>query len=150
MINVNGLGTTASAWPSANQMRCCSFIVDDTVTVTQLGTIVSTQSGNLDLGIYDEAGNKIVSSGSTAVGVAGPQFVNITDTTLTPGHYNMAMACDNIIANFNRLSLANADVNRLCGVKQMASAFPLPSTLTFAGPGNGIFHIVMGFAGTVA
>jgi hypothetical protein len=104
------------------------------VTVYQLagfnGTVVS---GNIDLGIYDANGGRLVSAGSTAqAGTTAAQVIDITDTLLTPGVYYLAQSADNITATVHGSNLGN-QVLAACGVVQMLSAFPLPTTATFAG-----------------
>jgi hypothetical protein len=121
----------AAVWPSANRAIYCGVMVPEPLTIYQLGTQVTTQSGNLDIGIYDEQGNKLVSSGSTTVAAAGVQLVNVADTDLTPGLYFLALAVDNITAAFLRAApgLPSTRV-ALCG--QEAAAFPLPASFTYA------------------
>jgi len=97
--------------------------------------IVSTQSGNCDVGIYDELGNRLVSSGSTAVGVAGIQVIDIADTALTPGVYFLAMNVDNTTALFNSSSTPTGLQLQTCGMQQQAlGSVTLPSSATFANP----------------
>lgn len=107
------------------------FYLEQGRLAQKMGVQVMTQSGNLDVGIYNESGTKLVSSGSTAVAAAGLQVLDIADTVLNPGTYYMAMAVDNVTAAFKRTSLT-APMGRVCGVRQQASAFALPSTATFA------------------
>jgi hypothetical protein len=51
----------------------------------------ATASGNMDVGIYDYAGTRLVSSGSTAQsGTSAFQDFDITDTLLGPGIFYLA------------------------------------------------------------
>ncbi len=120
-----------AVWPSANRAYYFPVTVDDFVTVFQLGINVTVQAGNVDVGIYDEQGNRLVSSGSTTVGAAGIQLFNITDTNLAPGGYYLAMCCsDATTAAFTRV-VAAAPVQEALGVKQQdPGSVVLPATWT--------------------
>lgn len=128
--------TAASAWVTANLGIFAPVVVRRTMTVYQLGWINGgTASGNLDVGIYDRNLNLLTSAGSTAQGtISVPQFADVTDVTLTPGLYYMAMSVDNTTATIQRSnSSTTAPLCRASGLGQMAGAFPLPSTATLAG-----------------
>lgn len=92
-------------------------------------------SGNVDVGIYNDAGTRLVSAGSTAqAGTDVVQEFDITDTALPAGQLlYMALAFDNTTATINGKSHGTpAAIVR--GILTMGSAFPLPSTATFAIP----------------
>ena len=78
------------------------FTVLTSVTVTTIRIHIQTQSGNLDVGIYDSSLTRLVSLGSTAVGAAGAQVCDIADTALAAGRYYFAMAVDNTTASVIR------------------------------------------------
>jgi hypothetical protein len=130
--------TVANAvYPSANYAIFSPVVVPQTVTVYQMAWGNGVPSGNVDVGIYDIAGNRLVSSGSTAgAGSSTTQAVDITDTVLNPGIYFFAIACDNTTATFWRVAW-NLELLRGSGVQGVASSFPLPSTVTYANPTQG-------------
>lgn len=130
LISSTGSGT--ATWPVASKALYVPVVVERSVVAYQIAVTVAVQSGNLDVGIYTEDGSRLISSGSTAVGAAGVQAVNITDTTLPPGGYFLAMAVDNTTASFVRLSVPPALALRAAGMREQATAFALPSTATFA------------------
>lgn len=79
-------------------------------------------SGNVDIGIYNESGTLLVSSGSTSHGAFG-QNVDITDTTLAPGFYYMAIAKDGTtLLGGSAPAVAVAEAIGVCNI---ASNFPL-------------------------
>lgn len=123
----------SSTWPSDDLAFFYPFVVYSPITIARMFWLNgATSSGNLDVGIYDEYGNLLVSSGSTAQGtVSVIQDVDITDTFLQAGLYYMAMVFDNTTATIYRHA-PGASVAGGAGALQMASAFPLPSTATFA------------------
>lgn len=137
----NTVTTTAAVWPSANRAIFTAVYTDVPVLVQTMGIQVSTQSGNVDVGIYDAVGTRLVAAGTTSTGAAGLQTFNITDTRLNPGQYWIAMACDNTTAGFTRLAPAT-NVAQVTGVQQMASAMNLPATATFANPASAYAPVV--------
>lgn len=135
-IQMFGTGFASAVWPAANRAIYIPFCVEQIVTVYQMAVEVVTQSGNLDLGLYDQDGRRLVSAGSTAVAVTGLQIIDITDTVLEPGVYFMAMCVDNTTASFKR---CNTDILTLqaFGVQQQAvGAVTLPDPATFANPAS--------------
>lgn len=129
------MGTTANpastAWPAANRAIFVPFRVAISLVVYKLVIGAgATASGNFDVGIYDSQGNKLVSSGATAKGASTEQVLDITDTRVGPGLYYLALAAD---ATSNYISMGSTlQMSRLMGIVQMASAYTLPATATFA------------------
>lgn len=93
-------------------------------------------AGNIDLGIYDDQQNRIVSVGSTAqAGVSAVQSVDITDTTLLPGVYFMALNSDNATGQFYRWATGSPGNIGAFGVySQAVGALTLPDPAVFAKP----------------
>lgn len=131
-------GTLASTvFPAANDALFIPFQLSESVTVKRVGWANgATVSGNVDMGVYDLAGTRIFSTGSTAQsGVSGIQVVDITDVVIGPGNFYMALACDNITATFARGTVGSlARLRMFCGVLKQATAFALPAAATFATP----------------
>jgi hypothetical protein len=132
--NLAGFSPTiiTSAWPLAKLALFAPITLYDTVTVQRiLVQIGGTSSGNLDVGIYDESGNKKVSAGTTAMGAANAvQSISLTATVLAPGRYYLAIAVDNVTAV---LYNASSVFNRQAGVKeQTLAALPLPTTASYS------------------
>lgn len=129
MASSVGYSVTATAW-TANRAVYQPIHVEFPCTVTQLAVRVQTQNGNLDGGIYTMNDKRVVSLGSTAVGAAGVQLLNIADTYLTPGWYKLAFASDSATAVFKGTAIA-AGIMRACGVQEQTSgAFALPDPIT--------------------
>ncbi len=127
------LNTTA--WPAANQAIYIPFTVATPFLAARMfiyngGTVNS----NVDLGIYDDQGNTVVTKGTTVQATINVlQFLDITDTTLNPGVYYMACAMDNTTATPQSLIPTSTLVTRTSGILSQSTAFPLPtSTATFA------------------
>lgn len=130
-------GGAGAVWPSANLALYMPVLVTERVTVYHMGTEVTTQAGNIDVGIYDEALNRLVNAGTTATAVAGIQDLDIADTAIGPGLVYFAMVCDSTTAAFRRIS-ADGVLLRTCGMAQQAlGSASLPSSATFAANANG-------------
>jgi hypothetical protein len=145
-VNV-ACGLTAAgsgAWPNVSQALGYWFVVYRPMVVKRMVVQVTTQSGNLDMGIYDEKGNCVVSKGSTAVAVAGVQSVDLTASisggtaspVIGPGCYIAALSVDNITAAFQRYAF-DFRAMRISGVVSKTSTFPLATTsIAFGGTGT--------------
>lgn len=127
-------GTTDSTWPSANLAVFMPMLIGEPTTLYALGVVNGTiVSGNMDVGVYDARGTRLASLGSTAqAGVSAVQAVSISALVLAPGRYFVAVAADSTTAKFSRTINLTAALIDLSGVAEMASAFPLPATATFA------------------
>lgn len=131
-------GTTSGAWPAANRAIYVPFHVLNNYTVVKLGIRNGTTvTGNVDVGIYDANGTRLISSGSTAqAGTSTVQEFDVTDTTLTPGWYYLAAAMDGAGHTFRVAPSVGVGWMRCLGMYQQATAFPLPATATFAAIGT--------------
>lgn len=93
------------------------------------GTTATTDSA--DVGVYTEAGSRLVSGGGTAIsGASGLQEVDVTDTPLRPGRYWLCYVQNGTTATPVRWALGSAPLGRAIGIAQMGTAYPLPTTLT--------------------
>jgi hypothetical protein len=108
----------------------------DKITVSN-GTVAS---GNIDVGIYDSAGVKIVTGGATAqTGTSANQTINLTDTALAAKTlYYAAVVMDNTTGTFLHYgdTLAGAPGNIL-GIREVAASYVLPASVTYAALGAG-------------
>jgi hypothetical protein len=127
-----GQSLSAAAWPASNRAYYVPVSIFSTVTVVKMFVINGgTASGNIDVGIYDAGGARLVSIGSTAQsGTSAIQEFNITDTTLNPGLYYLACAMDNTTGTLEVWNPA-AGIIHAFGICEQASAFALPSSATF-------------------
>lgn len=129
-----GTLTTSAVWPTASTAIFLPCMLREQRTVYQLshenGTVVS---GNVDIGVYDERGTRLVSRGGVAqAGTSTIQLHDVTDTVIGPGVVFLAMVLDNITGTALRTSTPAVQM-RACGVCTMASAYPLPATATLVG-----------------
>lgn len=126
-------GLVSVTWVTANMAVFVPFALEVPITAKQMFLLNgATASGNVDVGIYTADGIRLVSIGSTAqAGINDLQAFNITDTILGPGRYYFAVAMDGTAGTILGAS-ASATLARAMGYQQMATAFPLPATATFA------------------
>lgn len=146
LIAAGQSANNATAWPAVNQAIYVPVVVPAPIKIFQMGLwVVVTATGNVDVGIYDNVGNKIVSSGSTAIGASATiQVFNITDTVLNPGTYFLASWCSTITTATFQNVLANATCARAGGYQiQSSLASGLPTTATFANPAGGYTPVVV-------
>lgn len=121
-----------TAFPLANRAIFIPFRLDTPFIACKLASYTGlTASGNIDVGIYDVAGTKLVSKGSTAqTSPFDIQVFDITDTLLGPGLYYFAVAMDNTTGKLLAMNPTQTAQLRAMGLGQMASAFVLPATAT--------------------
>jgi hypothetical protein len=121
----------SSTWV-ANLAVFVPFGVCQPFTVTEVWWYNgATAGGNIDIGLYDTAGNRLASLGSTAQGTAANVVTSttFTDYTLAPGDYYMAFAASATTgAIFAWAPTANIAAG--FGIGQMATALALPNPAT--------------------
>lgn len=127
-----GSSTASRAWPTANKAMYCPIRIYRPVTITQMFCLNgSAVSGNIDMAVYDEAGNRLCTNGGTAqTGIGVTQTLDVTDTLLLPGRYYWAMAADNTTTTVYGTAASITTSSRLSGLYEQTSAYPLPSTAT--------------------
>lgn len=131
---MNDTASASGQWFSANDPCAMSFCLPRGGTVDQLGWVNgSAAGGNHDIGIYDLAWNRLVSSGSTVgTGNSVWQWVDVADTTLQPGRYYLAISRDNATANrvtYYIHAQQTYVVEFMGGWTTATDSFPLPNPL---------------------
>lgn len=125
----NGNSATTPNW-TANRIQYIPFYLGAQGTAYQMFCLNGTVAGNLDMGIYDAAGNRVVNKGSTAMaGASQIQLLDITDTALDPGNYWMAFWGDSGSATFRGLS-GGTETMMALGLMTETNASGLPATAT--------------------
>jgi hypothetical protein len=128
----------AVAYPTTNLAIYVPVRLKSRVIIKRLFADVVAASGNVDLGIYDAAGVRLVSSGSiTAV---APTISDITDLTVGPGLVYLAINSDNTTITL-LWHVTTAPIPAALGVLSEAlGSVTLPSTASWAtAQGLGIF-----------
>jgi len=116
---------------TANLAIYCPFHVDTDVTAKRIILWSNSSGGNVRVGLYDTAGNRLVTSSFTLA--VNENIVNIADTALTAGNYYMAMSIDSLKSIFHWAdSLSRLIRGPVAGVKSQFSGHPLPDPATFS------------------
>lgn len=133
-IEVAALGSAAPAsvaHGTANLARGYPFYLSEPALVLKAWWFNgATASGNIDVGVYTLDGAKLFSTGATAQGTINVlQEVDITDYQLGRGVYYCAVSCSSATATLFSTGY-NLHFAKSIGWLQMATAHPLPTTLT--------------------
>lgn len=128
---------STSHW-SANDPVAYPFRLWRPSIVKQLGWMNGTSAGGgVDVGIYDAAFNRMVSTGAqTGSGASAWQFIDVADTALAAGKYYLATSRDNTAVNRMQRAgnVQGVEYLRLLGVlTSLTDAYPLPDPLTNMG-----------------
>lgn len=121
------------AYPLANLAIYVPFSVSETVTAYEGWVVTGTlAAGNFDIGIYDSAGSRLTSAGSTAKPASAvANTTTMTNYDLKPGlRYYMAFAADgtnNYFAGAQAAGLYEA-----MGVLESTTSFVLPASPTLS------------------
>lgn len=136
---------TGGTWVTANRALFVPFWVEQPFVAKKIGVnVTATAAGNVDVGIYDLFGNRLVSAGSIAVGGVGLQTFDITDTLLVPGTYFMAMVVSTTTTVAFLRSSPTFMLAQISGCRQMASGGPpLPAVATFTTIQSGFLPIMV-------
>ena len=134
----NGAAETTcggATWPANNDAIFVPVRVTERCLVKVLFAFNGgTASGNIDVGIYTPDGIRIVSVGGVAQsGTSAPQNFDITDTVLDVGDFLIALALSSTVGTVFRTATGLEFVKGL-GCYKVASAYPLPATVTLATP----------------
>lgn len=133
------LGSASVTLNSANQGILVPFKPQRNMSIGILQWVCAVQSGNYDVGIYDAAGNRLWSKGSTAFGAAGAlqQETVSPAVPLTAGTtYYLAWSADNntgsprgIVGGFAGYSGLQQMLDGSSFTRLISSAFPLPASV---------------------
>lgn len=132
-LSIGFEGVNSYTWFASNRAFFVPFQLTQSITVVKMfiqnGAAVS---GNFDIGIYDEAFVRKVSSGSTAhAGVNIAQEIDVADTVLTAGRYYWALCFDNTTATLMMSNATTSERLKTRGCFQQAlGAVTLPANAT--------------------
>ena len=132
---VAALAVAGAANMVANSATLTRVKAPRDIAVAKLVWVAGTQSGNYDIGLYDAAGTKLWSKGSTASPASGTIVETFTAVNIPKGAvFYVAIAADNATATFRGVTLSSAEHTKsLTGIPAtttVGSSFPLPSTIT--------------------
>ena len=98
------------------------------MTITKIAFYIQTSSGNIDVGLYNSSGTKLVSSGSTSSPGTGVQTITVASTDISAGQHYLALAVDNTTFKWGQTTGADTMATHM--MQRETSDFPLPSSFT--------------------
>lgn len=97
LFTSNNTNPAPVAWLAAGLTEFVPFVVPEAMVITKLLMGIGVAAGNIDIGIFDEAGNLLVGAGTTLVTAASNlQVADVTDTKIERGRYYMAGVADTV------------------------------------------------------
>lgn len=142
-----GAGPASNVFPASNKAYFLPISITQPIVITAFFCINgATASGNLDIGLFDRVGTRIISTGSTAQsGTSQVQSISVANTSVGPGLFYLALAADNGTGTFFALTNASVRFTSIIGEYNQSTAFPLPATATFA-TSTSFYVPIIGFA----
>lgn len=141
-ISGNSIISTSTNWGTANLGVFVPVYIPFPYPVNRVcwGN-AGVVSGNVDFGIYGPDGGRIYSTGAIVQsGTNTVQYVSLSSTLLlSPGFYYFALSCSSSTARI--LVWTDSGESEYAGFLQQASAHPLPSIATFAGPSSALLGL---------
>jgi hypothetical protein len=120
----------------ANRVYLTAFTVQKPVSVSTAKFEVVTSSGSVCLGIYDDSGTRLATTGSTACPAAGLGSISLTGSvSLSPGvRYWAAIEADNGTAAARYLGGQAVLITNFKAATHVDSTFPLAASLSLTFP----------------
>lgn len=138
------LNSAAVSWGTANQAVYLPFVLPWEYPIARVFWVNgSTTTGNGCAAIYTPGGKQLYTTGSVArTPASGLQWTNLsTPLILPPGAYYFGLSINaTTTAVFGSISVTAA-IARGMGIKQQASALPLPDPATFAAPTTAVYPL---------
>lgn len=133
---IAALAGAGAATYAANAACLVPMKAPRAISIGKLVWIAGAQSGNYDIGLYDAAGTRLWSKGSTASPAAGTITETVSPAVALPkgAKFYAAIAFDNATAQIRGITLSSAEQTKtLTGAPTsltVSASFPLPATIT--------------------
>jgi hypothetical protein len=139
----------AFSWGTANLARYSPVVIPVRFTLARFMSPNNNTTGNVDMGIYNDGGKLLVSTGSTArTGAPAVQYIapSIGAQSYPAGSYWLAMVCSSTTSSVFRTGMNAAFMAKISGSLQEAlGATALPATMTPAATASNGDTPVWGF-----
>lgn len=115
------MNPNAGAWPTANRALYARFYLPTPTTLRYVNWVVSTQSGNVQVGVVSLSGSdrtaftRLMDSGVIACPAAGDQHTDLGATLLPAGDYAAYLWADNVTFQTRTVSASAQTVHRHAG-----------------------------------
>lgn len=129
----------------SNVVQYIPIVVPKAVTVYEaMWNNGGTVSGNIDAGLMDAQGHRLVNTGPVLQsGVSSLQVAALTPTLIQAGIVYAAFSQDNTSGTVYRMGTGNFAILEACGVAQQTTGtFGIPATWTLATISNGVTPFV--------
>lgn len=124
---------SAVTWGVANRAVYVPVRVPRTGVVLKLAASVgATSTGNIDIGLYNTAGTRLVSSGSVTKLSSQTQVRDVTDTTIGPGLYYLALNNSTTTDSFHAWNEVGTWAVARGVLTEALGSVTLPDTATWA------------------
>ena len=127
-----GPSWASQAWPSNNRAIYAPVSIPARFTIARFFVVNGTNAtGNVDVGIYDAGGNRLLSTGSTArSGTSVIQYIGVTDTSFPAGKYYLALVGSSTTGQYFRTMTNSAFIQISGWLLEDLGATTLPATMT--------------------
>lgn len=124
---------TSAGWPANNQAIYVPIAMPARFTIARfLVANGAVASGTFDIGIFNNAGVKLHSTGSTSqVGTSQVQYVGVTDQSFPPGNYFLGIVLSVTTGRVSFSNLGGTPDGEMCGsLLEVLGSAVLPTTMT--------------------
>lgn len=139
-------GTNVAAEATSSDVVVCPFYAPVPISIVGYRYYASNGNANVTLGIYDNAGNLIVSTGPVNQGT-GTKQIATNNINLPPGQYYYAYQASNTGYLVGTPAAANNNNGSIICSKRAATSGVLPTTYTFGSAATNDFAIFLTLAG---
>lgn len=124
----NAIG--GASWPLGNLAVYIPIHMPSRFTVSRFMVCSANTTGNVDVGLYDQSGNRLISTGTVAKNSATLMYFGVTDRSFSAGHYYLGLVCSTG-GSIYRVAFDDQYEARMCGLLQEAlGSTVLPATMT--------------------
>lgn len=131
-VAVAGVSWALGTWSgAANRAYYVPHVFPVRCTLYALRFAAGNGTGNYDIGVYNAAGTRLASSGSTAMTAAGVKTLSLADIAVTAGTLlYAAIALSSTSGSSSRVAFSPISATINVGQMEESSALPLPATMT--------------------
>lgn len=109
----------AGTWPANNLAIYMPLVIPARFTVARFMIGTGNTTGTVDIGLYNDAGTRLLSTGNTArSGTSSVQYIDVANQSFPPGRYYIALVVSSASGSVARISMANQYEVRQAGVLQ--------------------------------
>lgn len=125
-------GFSGVAWLGNNVAVYVPLTIPQRFTVARFMISNADADGNIDIGLYNAAGTRLISTGTqTRTGSSVVQYYGVTDQSFPPGNYYIALVVSTTGGQVFGVNLNDQYLVRSCGVLQETlGSTVLPASMT--------------------